>query len=91
MLFYYSSLRYIVIILYPTITAMKRVTLHVENDKYQFFMELMSSLNFVQTEEDQEDSKEEIIENLKQGFREMKYYKEGKVKGTPLKDFLNEL
>ena len=70
---------------------MKQVTLHVENDKYQFFMELMSSLNFVQIEEDQEDSKEEVIENLKQGFQEMKYYKEGKVKGTPLKDFLNEL
>ena len=69
---------------------MRQVTLHVENDKYQFFMELMSSLNFVQIEEDQEDSKEEIIENLKQGFQEMKYYKD-KSKGTPLKDFLNEL
>ncbi len=70
---------------------MRQVTLHVENDKYQFFMELISNLNFVQIEEDQEDSKEEIIENLKQGFQEMKYYKEGKSKGTLLKDFLNEL
>ena len=90
MLFCCSSLRYIVIVLCPTIAAMKQVTLHVENDKYQFFMELISNLNFVQIEEDQEDSKEEIIENLKQGFQEMKY-KEGKSKGTLLKDFLNEL
>jgi predicted RNase H-like HicB family nuclease len=53
-------------------------------------MELVKSLDFVQVDSDG-DSKEEIIDNLKQGFQEMKMYKEGKMKGTSLNDFLNEL
>lgn len=53
-------------------------------------MELIKSLGFIQIEE-KEDSREDIIANLKEGFKEMKLYKEGKMKGTPLKDFLNEL
>ena len=53
-------------------------------------MELIKSLDFVQIE-DEGDSKEEIISNLKEGFMEMKAFKEGKTKGTPIEDFLNEL
>ncbi len=52
-------------------------------------MELVKSLDFVQV--DKEDSKEAILDNLKQGFKEMKLYKQGKMKGTPLNDFLHEL
>lgn len=70
---------------------MKQVVLQVEDVKYQFFMELMSSLDFVQVKEDEGDTKEEIIVNLEKGFQEMKLYQEGKVKGTPLTDFLREL
>ncbi|MDX2002679.1 MAG: hypothetical protein SFW35_09605 [Chitinophagales bacterium] len=40
---------------------------------------------------DEGDTKEEIVKNLKKGFEEMKLFKEGKTKGTALKDFLNEL
>lgn len=69
---------------------MKEVTLKVKAEKYQFFLELIKSLDFVQIE-DEGDSKEEIIANLKEGFREMKAFKEGKTKGTPIEDFLNEL
>ena len=36
-------------------------------------------------------SKEETLENIKRGFEEMKLFKEGKLKTTSLKDFLNEL
>lgn len=69
---------------------MKEVTLRIPDNKYQFFMELVSNLGFEKTEDDG-DTKEEIIANLKQGFKEMKLYKAGKLKGTPLNDFLNEL
>lgn len=68
----------------------KEITLKIPENKYRFFMELVHSLEFVKVE-DHGDSKEEVISNLKQGFEEMKLYKEGKLKGTPLKDFLNEL
>ncbi len=53
-------------------------------------MELIKSLDFVQVV-DEEDTKEETMANLKEGFREMKLYKEGAMQGTPLKDFLDEL
>ena len=69
---------------------MKEITLKIPDKKFRFFMELIKSLDFVQVKEDG-DAKEEIIANLKEGFREMQLYKEGKLKGTPLQDFLNEL
>ena len=69
---------------------MKEVTLRIPDHKYSFFMELVHNLGFVKPEDDG-DTKEEIIANLKQGFREMELYKEGKLQGTPLKDLLNEL
>jgi hypothetical protein len=40
---------------------------------------------------DEGDSKEAITQNLKRGFEEMKQFKAGTKKGTPLKDFLREL
>lgn len=69
---------------------MKQVTLSIQDNKYQFFMELVKSLDFVQIE-NEGDSKAEVLANLKEGFKEMKGYKEGKMRGTPLQDFLNEL
>ena len=38
-----------------------------------------------------EDSKEDIISNIKQGIKEVNLIKKGELKGTPAKDFLNEL
>ncbi len=69
---------------------MKQITLNIPDNKYSFFIELIKSLDFVQMQ-DEGDSKEEIIANIEEGLKEMKLYKEGKMKGTPLKDFLNEL
>lgn len=38
-----------------------------------------------------EDSEEAIIDNIKQGIKEVNLIKKGKLKGTPARDFLNEL
>ncbi len=71
---------------------MKQVTLNINDNKYLFFMELVKSLDFVQIENvDDGDSKEEIVANLTQGFKELKLYKEGKLKTTSAKEFLDEL
>lgn len=71
---------------------MKEVILKVPDKEYRFFMKLIKTLGFVKVEKTGEgDSKEDIIKNLKQGFEEMKLFKEGKKQGTPLKDFLDEL
>ena len=69
---------------------MKQVTLNIKDSKFQFFMELVKNFDFIQVDPDG-DSKEEVMANLKQGFKEMKLYKERKKEGTPLNDFLNEL
>lgn len=53
-------------------------------------MELINSLDFVHVE-DEGDTKEEIIANLEQGFKEMKAIHERKMEATPLQKFLNEL
>jgi len=42
-------------------------------------------------EEYKEPTKEEILENIRQGLKEVKLIEEGKLEATPLKDFLNEL
>lgn len=37
------------------------------------------------------DSQQEVLQGIAQGLREVKNIEEGKMKGTSLKDFLDEL
>ena len=75
------------------IRKQQRVVLNVASRKYDFFMELMGNLDFVEVakEETDSDSREEIIAKLKAASNDLKLIKAGKLKGRPLKDFLNEL
>ena len=71
---------------------MKQITLNVPENKYRFFLELVKSLGFVKIEvEDDGDSDEEILENLKNGFAEMVEIKNGKGKTISAEAFLNDL
>ncbi len=70
---------------------MKQVVLNIKEGKYQFFMELVKNFDFVQVEEEKDDSKEEIIANMKEGFKELKLYNEGKKKFRDANDLINEL
>ena len=54
-------------------------------------MELLRNFDFVQVVEDESDSKEAIVENIKKGIDEANLIGKGKLKGTSAKDFLNEL
>ena len=69
---------------------MRQITLNIPEGKFQFFMELVKALNFVQVDEDG-DSRKAILANIKQGLAEVKLAQEGKLKTTPAKDFINEL
>ncbi len=69
---------------------MQEVRLKVADSKFQFFMELIKSLDFVQVDNDG-DSKTSILSNIKKGLEEVKLAKQGKLKTTSAKDFLNEL
>lgn len=70
---------------------MKQIVLNIKEEKYRFFMELVKSFDFIQIEEVEGDSKKDIVKNLTQGFKDLKLYKQGKLKTTPAKDFLHEL
>jgi len=71
----------------------RQVVLNVKSGKYPFFMELVRSFDFVEVEHDDGggDSREEIIANLTEAFRQIELIKEGKLETTGAKDFLNEL
>jgi len=53
--------------------------------------ELKKQYKDLEAFEEDEPTKKQILDNIKAGFEEMKLIKEGKLKATPLKDFLNEL
>jgi len=69
---------------------MKQIILNIKEEKYDFFMELIDSLDFVEVDNDG-DSKEAIINNIKKGLEEVKLVKEGKLKTTSAKEFLRRI
>lgn len=71
---------------------MSQVILNIPDNKVPFFIELVSNLKFVKKIEiDDEPTKEQILNNIKTGLEEVKLFKQGKLKTTSAKDFLNEL
>ncbi|MBT0812249.1 hypothetical protein KIH41_13265 [Litoribacter ruber] len=70
---------------------MKRVTLQIPDDQYHFFLELVQKLGLERVDEEAIETKEETLQGIEQGLRQVKLIKEGKMKGSTLKDFLNEL
>ncbi len=70
---------------------MKRFTINIPDNKYSFFVELMKHLGLERVIEEPVEASQEALEGLEQGFIEVKLIREGKMKGTPLKEFLDEL
>ena len=71
----------------------QRLILNVASCKYDFFMELVKNLDFVEVQEEETDgdSREEIIAKLKLAANDLKLIKAGKLKGRPARELLNEL
>jgi hypothetical protein len=72
---------------------MKEITVQVSDKKYGMFLELMKSLSFVKKVKtvDNEPTKEEILDGIRQAVKEVNLIKQGKLKPTSLKEFLDEL
>lgn len=72
---------------------MKELIVKIPDNKVGFFMELLKSLGFVKfkASEKEEDSKEQILENVRQGWKEVNLIKQGKIKGRPAKDLIREI
>lgn len=72
---------------------MARLTLEIEDKKLQFFKDLVQHLSFVKIAESEldEDTDEQVRENLKASAKELKEVLEGKKKSRPAREFLEEL
>jgi hypothetical protein len=71
----------------------KQIVLNVSPLKYNFLMELLQSFDFVQIDRERYDgdTREAIIDNLKQAAKDIKLIKEGKLEGRNAEELLNEL
>jgi len=67
-----------------------KVLLEIKEDKVQFMMELLNSLDFVQAEP-LTDEKTELMSSIKESVEELKLIRSGKLKGIPAKELLDEL
>jgi len=71
---------------------MRHITIYINDNEYNHFLELAKNLSYVKKiETDEEPNKEEIVNNLNDGLKEVKLYKQGKLETINGKDFLNEL
>jgi hypothetical protein len=71
---------------------MRQITVYTTDSNYNHFIELAKNLHYVKRViTDDETTSEIIIENIKQGFKELQLIKKGKLKTTSLTDFLDEL
>lgn len=67
-----------------------KVLLDIKENKVSFVMELLSSLNFVKAKP-LSDEKAELIGNIREAVEELKLVRQGKLKGIPAKELLDEL
>ncbi len=71
---------------------MRHVTIYTTNKEYSHFIELAKNLNYVKKiETDEDPEKDDVLDNIKAGLKEVSLFKKGKLKTTSAKDFLNEL
>lgn len=71
-----------------------KVTLDIKDSKAAAFLNFVKSLDFIriQSKEDYEEpTKQEILDSIKQGMKEVQLHKEGKIELQSARDFLNEL
>lgn len=72
---------------------MATLILEVQDKKLKFLKDVLRHFSFVtfQDAELDEDTDEQVIENIRQGVKEMRLVEQGKVKSTPFEEFLREL
>lgn len=69
-----------------------KLVLTIKDDKFLFFMELIKNFTFIKAEPlNEEPTKEQIKANIRNGVKELQLIKKGKLKTTPLKEFLDDL
>jgi hypothetical protein len=75
-------------------SKVRHLHLKIQDDKYNFFIELVNNLGFVAIESDKKNiakcEKKRIIANIRQGFVDKKSIDESKLKTYPIEDLFND-
>ncbi len=67
-----------------------KLLLDIKDNKAAFLMELLNNFKFVKVKS-LTPYKAEVMEGIREAVEELKLIKEGKLKGIPAKDLLDEL
>lgn len=67
-----------------------KVLLDIKDNKVSFVMELLNNFNFVKAKP-LTDEKAELMSNIREAVEELKLVRQGKLKGIPAKELLDEL
>jgi hypothetical protein len=70
---------------------MRHVTIYTTDKEFSHFVELAKNLHYVKKIETDEEYNLDVLDNVKAGLDEVRLFKQGKLKTTSAKDFLNEL
>ena len=70
---------------------MRHVTVHITEKGYGHFIQLAENLQYIKKIETNEEPKENILDNVRAGLEEVRLFKDGKLKTSAAKEFLNEL
>ncbi|WP_155713930.1 hypothetical protein, partial [Leptospira noguchii] len=70
--------------------------LDIKDNKAQALLEILKDLSSVKfkvltEQEEKEPTKKEVLDGIKQGFKEVELHRQGKLKLKSAKDLLNEL
>lgn len=68
---------------------MKQITLEVQEEKYQFFLELIQSFDFVSIATNRKQ--QEVIASIARGMKEADLAAKGKIKSKSAKALINAL
>jgi hypothetical protein len=71
-----------------------KVILEIKDSKAAAFLNFVKSLDFIhiQSQEDYEEpTKQEILDSITSGMKEVELHKQGKIELQSARDFLNEL
>ncbi len=67
-----------------------KILLDIKDDKASFILEVLKNFKYVKAKQ-LTNTKAEAIEGLKEAIEEVKLIKQGRLKGIPTKELLNEL
>jgi hypothetical protein len=68
-----------------------KILLEINDNKAEFFMEMLQNLTFVKKATAINDVNEDILQNIKQSVKEINLVTKGKLKARDVQDLINEL